>query len=295
MLQVVTGDGIPAGDALVRHPDIRLVSLTGDVEMERLNFDHMGERGPTDVLSFPLHEWSLDGDQLSHLSDDDGVSPPGPLLLAAVLGGGAAGPDFVGPLPPSQRGYTPQPVTPADPGPADARQTIAAGAAAVVVSAGVAVYRKLRRKKDPAAIERLRRLSLGKTGRITTGEISGLVEPDGESTALQLVYRYDVAGVTYEVTQDVSAMPAVAARAPHLVGRGISVKYDVKHPTNSIVVCETCQESAASALERRRPVALLQLLLKRQKSPEETPSRRPLPGREELRAQIHSQFLRSLI
>jgi 1-pyrroline dehydrogenase len=31
VLQVVTGDGIPVGDALVRHPDIRLVSLTGDV------------------------------------------------------------------------------------------------------------------------------------------------------------------------------------------------------------------------------------------------------------------------
>jgi acyl-CoA reductase-like NAD-dependent aldehyde dehydrogenase len=30
VLQVVTGEGIPAGDALVRHPDIRLVSLTGD-------------------------------------------------------------------------------------------------------------------------------------------------------------------------------------------------------------------------------------------------------------------------
>jgi acyl-CoA reductase-like NAD-dependent aldehyde dehydrogenase len=30
VLQVVTGDGIPVGDALVRSPDIRLVSLTGD-------------------------------------------------------------------------------------------------------------------------------------------------------------------------------------------------------------------------------------------------------------------------
>ena len=30
VLQVVTGDGVPVGDALVRHPDIRLVSLTGD-------------------------------------------------------------------------------------------------------------------------------------------------------------------------------------------------------------------------------------------------------------------------
>jgi 1-pyrroline dehydrogenase len=31
VLQVVTGDGIPVGDALVRHPAIQLVSLTGDV------------------------------------------------------------------------------------------------------------------------------------------------------------------------------------------------------------------------------------------------------------------------
>jgi 1-pyrroline dehydrogenase len=30
VLQVVTGDGIPAGEALVKSPDIRLVSLTGD-------------------------------------------------------------------------------------------------------------------------------------------------------------------------------------------------------------------------------------------------------------------------
>jgi len=31
VLQVVTGDGIPAGERLVSHPDVRLVSLTGDV------------------------------------------------------------------------------------------------------------------------------------------------------------------------------------------------------------------------------------------------------------------------
>jgi NodT family efflux transporter outer membrane factor (OMF) lipoprotein len=52
------------------------------------------------------------------------------LLLVATLGGCAAGPDFVAPLPPSQRGYTPQPVLPADAGAADPRQTIAAGVAA---------------------------------------------------------------------------------------------------------------------------------------------------------------------
>jgi probable rRNA maturation factor len=44
----------------------------------------MGERGPTDVLSFPLHEWSVNGDG-SRLSDDDGIGPPGPLLLGDVV------------------------------------------------------------------------------------------------------------------------------------------------------------------------------------------------------------------
>src|SRR5437016_5899951 len=32
VVNVITGDGIPVGDGLVRHPDIALVSLTGDVE-----------------------------------------------------------------------------------------------------------------------------------------------------------------------------------------------------------------------------------------------------------------------
>ena len=36
VLQVVTGDGVPAGERIVTHPDIRLVSLTGDVATGRL-------------------------------------------------------------------------------------------------------------------------------------------------------------------------------------------------------------------------------------------------------------------
>lgn len=66
-----------------READVEL-TLCGDHEMERLNFDHMGERGPTDVLSFPLHEWLVDG-RTSRLGDDDGFSPPGPLVLGDVV------------------------------------------------------------------------------------------------------------------------------------------------------------------------------------------------------------------
>jgi probable rRNA maturation factor len=60
------------------------LSFVADAEMTRLNFDHMRERGPTDVLSFPLHDWVVEGGR-STLSDDDGISPPGTLLLGDVV------------------------------------------------------------------------------------------------------------------------------------------------------------------------------------------------------------------
>jgi 1-pyrroline dehydrogenase len=36
VVQVITGDGVPVGDGLVRHPAIRLVSLTGDIATGKL-------------------------------------------------------------------------------------------------------------------------------------------------------------------------------------------------------------------------------------------------------------------
>jgi probable rRNA maturation factor len=74
-----------ASAALGARPAEVEVTLCGDVEMTRLNFDHMGERGPTDVLSFPLHEWSVENGH-AHLADDDGRLPDGsPLVLGDVV------------------------------------------------------------------------------------------------------------------------------------------------------------------------------------------------------------------
>ena len=36
VLNVITGDGVPAGEAIVKHPEVRMVSLTGDVETGKL-------------------------------------------------------------------------------------------------------------------------------------------------------------------------------------------------------------------------------------------------------------------
>ncbi|MGZ6214303.1 MAG: rRNA maturation RNase YbeY [Candidatus Limnocylindria bacterium] len=60
------------------------LTLNGDEEMTHLNFDHMGERGPTNVLAFPLHEWSVDMGH-SHLADEDAAMPPGGVLLGDIV------------------------------------------------------------------------------------------------------------------------------------------------------------------------------------------------------------------
>jgi probable rRNA maturation factor len=86
LLEAAIGE---AARTALGHRDVEIeLTLCGDPEMERLNFDHMGERGPTDVLSFPLHDWSFDGNGgHAHLTDDDGgIGPPGsPMLLGDVV------------------------------------------------------------------------------------------------------------------------------------------------------------------------------------------------------------------
>jgi hypothetical protein len=95
------------------------------------------------------------------------------------------------------------------------------------------------RRKDPAEIERLRRLNVNQCGRISAGRVVDLVEPQtAGSNALVVIYSYEVAGVTYEAAQDVAALPEIAAWARTFSGRTASVKYDPKRPGNSIIGCE---------------------------------------------------------
>ena len=95
------------------------------------------------------------------------------------------------------------------------------------------------RRKDAAELERLRRLDINRRGRISAGRIVDLVEPQTAGAKSPLVgYSYEVAGVTYEAAQDVTALPEIAALAQFLSGQTASVKYDPKRPANSIVACE---------------------------------------------------------
>jgi hypothetical protein len=116
---------------------------------------------------------------------------------------------------------------------------LSAAGAASLAGALAWFWFKLRRRKDPAELERVRRLDVNRKGRISAGRILDVVEsPAGASTSRLVVYQYEVRGVTYEAAQDVTLLPDIATVAAHLPGQIVSVKYDPKHPMNSIIACE---------------------------------------------------------
>jgi hypothetical protein len=122
-----------------------------------------------------------------------------------------------------------------------ARLAITLAASAVAVTSALWITTRVRswRKKSPEELERLRRLDIYRRGRIAAGHVVDLIESGRAGAPSRLIfYKYEVAGVSYEVAQDVSMLPDVFASAHALGGLAASVKYDPKQPTNSIIACE---------------------------------------------------------
>jgi hypothetical protein len=117
--------------------------------------------------------------------------------------------------------------------------TLAAATAGVFLAGWVVIRVRRWRRKSPEEIERLRRLDVNRRGRIAAGQILDLSEPEpGKPGPRLLLYKYDATGVTYEAAQDIAALPATVQLARRRVGSIVSVKYDPRVPTNSIVACE---------------------------------------------------------
>jgi hypothetical protein len=105
----------------------------------------------------------------------------------------------------------------------------------------MAGYALLRRKRKTAAdIERERRTLLGEIGRITDGTVIDVQEltDDPQHPAIMLIYRYDVAGVSYEASQDVTYLRHCINLQSCRLGVPTSVRYDPQNPGNSMVVSE---------------------------------------------------------
>jgi hypothetical protein len=115
--------------------------------------------------------------------------------------------------------------------------TMILGASGVVLAA----YLLLRRKpKTPEDLERERREWLDQVGRITDGTVIDVQElRSGEhKAATLLIFQYDVAGVSYEASQDVTYLRQRINLHSCRLGLPTSVRYDPQNPGNSIVLSE---------------------------------------------------------
>ena len=113
----------------------------------------------------------------------------------------------------------------------------------VVGGAGVLLvtYFLLRRKPKTAEdLERDRRAWLDQVGRITDGTVIDVQElrADHQHASTFLIYHYDVAGVSYEASQDVTYLRQRINLHSCRLGLPTSVKYDPQNPGNSIVIAE---------------------------------------------------------
>ena len=105
------------------------------------------------------------------------------------------------------------------------------GAAAVVVLICVIVF--LRRRKRPTAeeIERSRRLTVYRHGRLLDGLITDIDEDI-------IHFAYSVSGANYRATQNVGSLRDKLPPEPHRSIGPVTLRYMVRNPANSIVVCE---------------------------------------------------------
>lgn len=114
---------------------------------------------------------------------------------------------------------------------------MAAGAAAV----GVAVWQWVRaHRTTPEQRERARRQRLAQIGRICDGTVLDVQEigANGRGLSQLLIYTYDVGGVSYEASQDITSLRQLIDIHSCKLGLPSSVKYDPHNPGNSIVIAE---------------------------------------------------------
>ena len=84
-------------------------------------------------------------------------------------------------------------------------------------------------------MEERRRQRLAMAGRIVDGSLIG-AEP-AEATPQAIIYRYRIAGVTYECSQDVSSLSPMVENIR--LDYPVQVRYSRDNPADSIVVAET--------------------------------------------------------
>jgi hypothetical protein len=107
--------------------------------------------------------------------------------------------------------------------------------ALVLLLAAIAfVARKyLSRGPAPDELERRRRLTIYREGKMGDGEII-----DVETAVVSIVFSYSVAGVVYTASQDAAALRSMLPQDLMTMIGPVSIKFDPRNPANSIILCE---------------------------------------------------------
>jgi len=108
----------------------------------------------------------------------------------------------------------------------------------VAAAAGAYLWVKSHRK-TPDQREAERRIRLSTMGRITDGTVLDVQEMSNNGHPSHfIIYSYDVAGVNYEASQDVTPLGDRVDVHNCRIGLPASIKYDPQNPGNSIVASE---------------------------------------------------------
>jgi hypothetical protein len=110
---------------------------------------------------------------------------------------------------------------------------IAAGV--IVALTFAAVLFVISRRPTAKQLEERRRQRLAAVGRIVDGSLIDVAPAESEPQVL--IYSYRIAGVTYECSQDVSALGPMVTNLR--LDYPVQVRYSRDNPADSIVVAET--------------------------------------------------------
>jgi hypothetical protein len=95
----------------------------------------------------------------------------------------------------------------------------------------LAMWRAVRSRLSPERREQRRRFDINLNGRLG----DALLTECHENT---LYYTYEVRGVHYAASQDISALRDQLPDTPERLGGMVNMKYAAQNPANSILVCE---------------------------------------------------------
>jgi hypothetical protein len=117
---------------------------------------------------------------------------------------------------------------------------IASVAAGVAVAAGAALWLLTRKRPTADELERERRQMLLSYGRIVDGMLLDGFQVTAEdgTTRDMLLYGYEISGVMYECSQDITQLAGILDPANVKLGMPCSIRYQPGIPENSILVAE---------------------------------------------------------